>query len=189
MKSYPDRVTGTNAVIRWFLLVACCLFAIACGQEPPPDRLIEGRPFPRLVLHQFDDGERSIAEYQGRIVVLNVWATWCPPCRKELPDLERLHESLDPERFVVLGMSVDGNADIAQEYLLEHGITFENYIDLGGEIASEILEIRVYPDTFILSADGILLRKLVGERDWDDPGMIDALRSASHGDTSGLGGL
>lgn len=171
------------------LLVAVLLLSAACGQGPPADRLIEGRPFPHLLLHEFDGTVGSIEDYRGRIVVLNVWATWCPPCRRELPGLERLHARLDAERFAVIGMSVDGDADIAQEFLLDRGVTFRSYLDRGGDVADRVLGIRIYPDTFILSADGVLLRKFVGEREWDDTDLVGALEAAWRGDPGPLRGL
>lgn len=163
---------------------------VACAQGPAPDDLIEGRYFPPLVLHGFDgEPATSIADYRGRLVVLNVWATWCPPCRKELPSLERLQAQLGDETFAVVGLSVDNDADIAQEYLLERGITFPNFLDLQGRDAKRLLGIRIYPDTFIISPDGVLLRSLVGERDWDDPAVAGALRAAREGDTAALARL
>lgn len=169
----------------------CCLLPllVACDQGPPADRLIEGRPFPHLLLHEFGGDTRAIEDYRGRLVILNIWATWCPPCRRELPSLERLHARLDPEHFAVIGMSVDGDADIAQEYLFDRGISFKSYLDLEGKAAVAILDIRIYPDTFIISPDGVLLRKIVGERAWDDPGLVEALEAARKGDVSGLRNL
>ncbi len=157
-----------------------------CNQSPPADRLIEGRLFPHLLLHEFDGGVHAIEDYRGMLVVLNVWATWCPPCRKELPSLERLHARLDPERYVVIGLSIDDDADIAQEFLLDRGVTFRNYHDMGGAAAGNVLGIRVYPDTFVISPEGVLLRKFVGERTWDDPALVEALEAARRGDPEAL---
>lgn len=166
---------------------ACVLLTLtACNQAPPADRLIEGRLFPPLLLHEFAGESRAIESYRGRLVILNVWATWCPPCRKELPSLERLHQRLDTERFAVIGMSIDTDPDIAQEFLLDRGITFRNYFDREGDAAVNLLGIRVYPDTFILSPEGVLLRKIVGEREWDDPRLVEALEAAFAGDPRGL---
>ncbi len=168
-------------------MAALCSLLAACGQGPPADRLIEGRPFPYLSLHEFDgSATRSIEDYRGRIVVLNVWATWCPPCRRELPSLERLHGRLDPGHFAVIAMSVDSDADIAMEFLLDRGVSFKSYFDRDGDAADRVLGIRIYPDTFIISADGTLLRKFVGEREWDDPRLIAALEAARDGDPGGL---
>lgn len=173
---------------RTLLHVALCLLPMlaGCGQTPPADRLIEGRPFPHLLLHEFGGEARAIEDYRGRLVVLNVWATWCPPCRKELPSLERLHERLDPGRHAVIGMSIDADADIAQEFLLARGVTFRNYHDVDGAAADQVLGIRIYPDTFVISPEGVLLRKFVGEREWDDPVLVEALEAAGRGDVRAL---
>jgi thiol-disulfide isomerase/thioredoxin len=160
---------------------------VACHQAPPVDELVEGRLFPPLALEGFNgQAAGSIEDYRGRLVVLNVWATWCLPCRKELPGLERLHASLDPQRFAVLGMSIDREPDIAQEYLLQRAITFQNFLDREGATAKGVLGIRAYPDTFIISPTGVLLRRMVGERDWAQPAWVSILEAAYRGDASGL---
>ncbi len=181
-----DGNMNSAGIAAWLVLAVTLAAATGCNQKPPADRLIEGRPFPHLLLHDFDGAVRSIEDYRGRVVVLNVWATWCPPCRKELPSLERLHGRLDPGRFAVIGVSIDNDAEIAQEFLLDRGVTFKNYLDLGGASAGRVLGIRVYPDTFIISREGVLLRKVVGEREWDASGLVEALESAWQGDTSDL---
>ncbi len=195
MRSFPSRgaagraraigCRGSRPAAGWAIAALFGLLA-ACDQGPPADRLVEGRPFPYLTLQEFDGGTRSLEDYRGRVVILNVWATWCPPCRRELPGLERLHQRLDPDGFAVIGLSVDGDADIAREFLLDRGVTFRSYFDRDGAAADRVLGIRIYPDTFILSADGVLLRKFVGEREWDDPALIEALTAARTGDTRRL---
>lgn len=177
----------TGAAFR-SLIAPLCLVAVlsACGQTPPPDALVEGRRFPPLTLSNFDGSHESMERYRGKLVVLNVWATWCAPCRQELPGLERLHHKLDPARFAVIGLSVDSEGDIAQEYLLEQGITFKSYLDAGAALARRLLEIRVYPDTFIISPEGVLLRRIVGERDWDRPELVDILDAAAGGSSGRL---
>lgn len=180
-----DMANAVRILRRGVALLLLALLA-ACGQGPPPDDLVEGRYFPPLLLHDFDGGTRSIADYRGKLVILNVWATWCPPCRKELPSLQRLQARLGPERYAVLGLSVDTDADIAQEYLLERGITFENFLDVGAREARRLLGIRAYPDTFIISPEGVLLRSVVGDRAWDDPEIAEAIEAAFRGETEGL---
>lgn len=174
------RTVRRGAVLGLFALLA------ACGEGPPPDDLVEGRFFPPLLLHDFEGNTRSITDYRGRLVVLNVWATWCPPCRKELPSLQRLQARLGEERYAVIGLSVDSDPDIAQEYLLERGITFENFLDVDAAEARRLLGIRAYPDTFIISPEGVLLRSIVGDREWDDPEIARAIEAAFHGQTEGL---
>ena len=160
-----------------------CLAALlsGCGQAPPPDVLVEGRRLPALTLTNFDGTRASIDSYRGKLVILNVWATWCAPCRQEMPALDRLHRKLDPQRFAVIGLSVDAEGDIAQEFLRERGIGFRSYLDADAALARRVLEIRVYPDTFIISPDGVLLRRIVGERDWDRPDLPEILQEAAGG--------
>ncbi len=160
----------------------------ACDQGPPADRLRTGTAFPPLVLTGLDGQQVALDSFRGRVVVLNLWATWCAPCRKELPGLERLHQQLDPQRFAVIGLSVDSDLHVAREYLTELGISFANYIDRDRHIAGNVLGVRVYPDTFVLSRNGALLLKVSGEREWDAPGMVRMLEAAYNGE-SGLSDL
>ncbi len=172
------------------LILVLLPLLMACGRGPAGDDLVEGRFFPPLLLQSLYGEERkAIADYRGRLVILNVWATWCPPCRRELPGLQRLQDRLDPGQYVVLGLSVDDDADFAREYLLERGIVFENFIDAGGRDARRLLGIRAYPDTFVISPDGVLLRSIAGERDWDAPAVAQALEAAFAGDAAALAGL
>lgn len=167
--------------------ILCLAAALtACGQAPPPDALVEGRRFPALTLTGFDGSAEPLERYRGRLLILNVWATWCAPCRQEMPALERLHRRLDPARFAVVGLSVDADGDIAQEFLLKLGITFPSYLDADGALARRVLEIRVYPDTFIISPEGVLLRRIVGERDWDRPELPAILEAAAGGNPGRL---
>ncbi len=172
----------TAAAMRAFAASLCMAAALtSCSQAPPPDALVEGRRFPALTLSNFDGSRESLEQYRGRLVVLNVWATWCAPCRQELPGLERLHQTLDPARFAVIGLSVDAERDIAQEFLRERGVTFKSYLDKEAALVRRVLEIRVYPDTFIISPEGVLLKRIVGERDWGRPELPAILEAAAGG--------
>lgn len=163
------------------ILLCVAALLVSCGQAPPPDALVEGRRFPALTLDNFDGSHESLEQYRGKLVVLNVWATWCAPCRQELPGLDRLSRRLDPARFAVIGLSVDAERDIAQEFLRERGITFKSYLDADAALAQRVLEIRVYPDTFIISPEGVLLKRIVGERDWDRSELPAILEEAAGG--------
>jgi len=181
---------NNSVVLNFFTLpiaLTMTLLALsACNQTPPPDRLVEGGPFPSLVLTGFQGEKQALDAYRGRLVILNVWATWCAPCRMELPSLDRLNEALDEKKFIVIGLSVDSDRDIAIEFYQDRGIRFTSFIDQNQEISEQILGIRVYPDTFLISPDGKLIRRIVGERTWDDPAMVEALRQAYDGDQAML---
>ena len=160
-----------------------------CSESQPPDRLVMGQAFPPVTLLSIDGKEVPLSELRGRLVVLNVWATWCPPCRKELPSLQRLSHALDEQRFAVVGLSLDQDAVAVREYLHDKGVTYANFLDKDMGIAKHVLGMKAYPDTFFIAPDGTLLGRVVGAIDWDDPQMIQHLEAAYRGDDAGLRGL
>lgn len=162
------------------LLLASAAALAGCGQQGkmPPPALSEGRAFPEIALNFSGGNTVSTRSFRGKIVVLNFWATWCPPCRREMPGLERLSRSLDPERFVVIGVSADEDAFLAEEFLRQNQITFANFFDRGGKIARQ-LGMQVYPETFLIGADGILLQRVPGLQDWSSPAMVTQLEDIS----------
>ena len=166
-------------------LVAICLLLLAlagCEKSSPPSAalLVEGQAFPAFMLDFIAGAEGARQSLAGKTVVLNIWATWCAPCRREMPDLERLSKTLDPARFVVIGLSTDRDALLASEFLTRHGITFANYFDPNGT-ASRPLGLRVYPETFVIAPNRILLRRLTGLHEWTSPDMLRLLEDLDRG--------
>lgn len=161
------------------LVAAAFLVAVGgCGKrvEPAPAQPVEGRLFPPLKLDQ-SDNVLAARGFQDKMLVLNVWATWCPPCRREMPSLERLSRTLDPQRFAVVGMSTDQDERLASEFLLQNGITFANFFDKNGKLAREF-GLKVYPETFLIAPDGTLVQRVPGLREWDSPDIVAELEAA-----------
>lgn len=153
------------------LLCSCSRQDTAVATAPA---LVEGKLFPDIMLNYSSGAAISTHSFKGRLLVLNVWATWCPPCRREMPALEQLSKTLDPKRFAVVGISTDEDALLAEEFLRQTGITFTNFLDPGGKIAKSI-GMQVYPETFLISADGVLLRRMPGFQEWGSAEMIAQL--------------
>ena len=111
---------------------------------------------------------RTMADYKGQVVLLNVWATWCPPCRKEMPSIERLHRELGPEGLKIVAVSVDdpGATDKIKEFTKEFGLTFEILHDPSREIDKNY-QITGWPETFIIGREGTIRKKVIGEEDWN----------------------
>src|SRR3569832_1244355 len=126
-----------------------------CAQHTSPTYHLEsGQPFPFLNVSDLDGQAAVRAADRGKLVVLNVWATWCAACRKELPSLERLCRDLDERRFKVVGLSLDNDAHDVWEYLIDKGVNYANYIDPSMHTADNVLGVKVYPYTFFIGPRG-----------------------------------
>ena len=134
-------------------------------------QLLEGKAFPSFMLSYVLGESAGEPAFQGKVLVLNVWATWCPPCRKEMPSLQRLSQTLDPKRFAVIGLSTDEDSLLAIEFLKQGGITFSNFFDRNGKMSKQ-LGLKVYPETFLITPDGILALRVSGLQDWSSPEML-----------------
>jgi peroxiredoxin len=115
---------------------------------------------------------RELSDFRGKIVVLNFWATWCPPCVAEMPSLERLHQRFRDRGLVVLGVSVDTDAAEYQNFLRTYNITFPNYRDPEKRISTRYGTF-MYPETYIIDRQGRLVRKVIGAYEWDSPDILD----------------
>lgn len=177
---------------RWLLSLPLLLLFTACEKQPDAGttntHLAVGAPFPEVILPGLDRADLPVTDLRGKVVVLNVWATWCGPCRRELPSLQRLGEKLDPERFAVIALSVDDDKHLPREYLIDRDIRLVSYIDMDMAITREI-GVQVYPDTYLIGADGRMLLNIEGEREWDSALVVEALESAYAGDYLPLRGI
>jgi thiol-disulfide isomerase/thioredoxin/Tfp pilus assembly protein PilF len=133
-------------------------------------------------LQTLDGAPASLAEYRGKVLILNIWAVWCGPCRAELPSLDRLSQVLDPEFFAVAGVSIDRERAFTREFVTELGIEFPNYWDGEGRLTKEILAANVIPLTVIIDPRGEIVLGYEGARDWSAPELVAALGDLARGD-------
>ena len=159
------------------LIIALMLGLSACTEEAAPIAKT-GEKMPPFQLHSITgevvDSQKLFA---GKVVVLNAWATWCPPCRKEMPDLVRLSKLLPADKFMVIGLSVDNSLEDVKNFVSEQNVTFPMYWDEGGsKIANPILRTFRYPETYILNADGVIVEKVAGAFPWASPDVIAILK-------------
>ena len=134
---------------------------------------------------------KTIADYRGQVVLLNVWATWCGPCREEMPSIEALHQRYGPRGLKVVAVSIDdaGAEDAIRDFARQYGLTFELLHDASGDI-QRIYQTTGVPETFVIGRDGIILRKQIGMTDWSSPAsraVIAGLLGVP-GDTAALPG-
>jgi len=153
----------------WVVGVALTLL-VGCGDDKGSSVGI-GNKVDDVVLERLDGTKERLEAYRGRVVVLNLWATWCAPCRKEMPSLERLAGRADPAKIVVLGVSVDRERTLVTAYLEDNKITFARHFDAGGEGMRKAFRPRGYPETMVIDPKGVLRERVLGAKEWDAPGM------------------
>lgn len=111
---------------------------------------------------------RTLADYKGQPVLLNIWATWCPPCRAEMPSIERLHEKYGRKGLKVVAVSIDdaGSEAGIRAFARDMGLTFEILHDSTGQIQHAYQTTGV-PETIIIGRDGVIRKKIAAATDWD----------------------
>ena len=111
--------------------------------------------------------QKSLADYKGQVVLLNLWATWCGPCRSEMPSLEKLHQELGPKGLKIVAVSVDnpGMEGAISDFTKEFGLTFESLYAPDGKIRDDY-QATGFPETFIIGRDGVIRKRVIAATDW-----------------------
>ena len=113
----------------------------------------------------------NLNQYRGQVVLVNFWATWCPPCVEELPSLMTLQERMKGRGLVVVGVSIDVDGDAYHRFLKLHGINFVTVRDPEQKVAG-MYGTSGWPETYIIDRQGVLRRKFVGPVDWNAPDVV-----------------
>ena len=130
-----------------------------------------GGPTPSLTLSDDRGANHTLAAYRNRVVLVNFWATWCEPCREEMPALQALQNTLGKERLVVLTVNYGESAEKVQEFAHTIGLDFPMLLDRHTE-AAKAWQVRVLPTTFVLGQDGQIHYSAVGILDWGDAQIV-----------------
>lgn len=158
MKRCPARRAGLLLALGAVALTLACRPAvppspIPTPTPPPGAGILVGRPAPDFALNLFDGGVLRLSDLRGRWVVINFWASWCPPCREEMPDLQRAYEAFRGRGVVFVGVAMADALPDARRFAEEVGITYPVGLDEQGEIA---LAYRVFglPTTLLVDPEG-----------------------------------
>jgi len=128
---------------------------------------------PNISLQRLEGGKVDLKSYRGKWVLLNFWATWCPPCVEEMPSLENFYKKNKKNNMTVLAISLDkGDAKTVKAFVKKHGLTFEVFHD-PQSIASRPFHVSGLPSTFVLNPKGEVVAQAVGGRNWEDPVVVD----------------
>lgn len=158
-------------------MLVAVLLALAACDAPPAGEV--GAPAPAYRARTVDGDTVSLASLRGRTVLLNVWATWCHPCREELPVLQRLHEANEARGLTIVGVSVDalGAGEGITEFASRYGVTYPLWHDPDNTVSTIFQGIGV-PLSVLIGPDGTVLWKHLGPVRDNDPALAAALADA-----------
>lgn len=164
-------------------LVAAAL-PLAAAQEPSRNFIIHEAP--KLIAEiQFEDADgrsRSLNDFRGKIVLLNIWATWCVPCRKEMPTLDRLQTALGGDDFEVVALSIDRRMDVVHKFFAEVGIQkLAMYLDSSAKATRQLGAVGL-PTTLLIDREGREIARLIGPAEWDSPDIAAFISCVIAGD-------
>lgn len=158
-----------RSLCRGLLVLGCIVLLGACSESEEANPTVDLK---QLSVLSVTGQSQSLDAYQGKTLVVNFWASWCPPCVAELPALQRLQQRLPPGQFQVLLISVDADPLKAQQQLQQLNVSLPAFYDPQMQLANGLFQLQGYPETLILSSEGLLLERILGARDWDDPDVF-----------------
>lgn len=176
---------------KYILLAIMLLITILSGwgqtptiiPEPLKQKLLSqgfalaSTPFkaPIFSVKNLDSNQVSLSSLKGKVVFLNFWATWCPPCRTEMPSMERLSAELDKNRFTIMAVSQGEAPQKVKTFIETNGFTFPIYTD-ENNVTARLYGISAIPTTIIIDREGYFIALFKGGREWDTPEMVSILK-------------
>ena len=159
-------------IISFVLLFFCCIFSgtVIAGKEPL--HFVKGTPLaPEFSLEDVDGKRHDLKMYRGKIVIVNFWATWCPPCRFELPAMEKVWERLKDKGVVILGINVGEDEDTIFTFTADYPVSFPLLLDRDSSVTQKYPVIGL-PTTYVINPSGKLIYKAIGTRDWNEDALV-----------------
>ena len=161
-------------VALWIVTTACSVPENSeSGDVSGP--AVEGRLAPQFSVKDRSGQLHSLNDFRGKVVLVNFWATWCPPCIEEMPSMDSLQKTLDQEKFSIIAISVDDSWDSVDTFIKSSDLDLNIYSDFEGKVA-KLYGTHKVPETYILNKEGIVVRKILGEIDWTSPKVLSYLK-------------
>ena len=161
-----------------FLLIACLLLVVdqatAFDQSLHPVEPPE--PAPDFSLPDVNGDLHHMTDYLGKPVIVNFWATWCPPCREEMPSMNRAWQVVQNEDIAMLAINVGEDEDTVFTFTADYPVDFTLLLDESGEIVEQ-WGVLGLPTTLVVDPQGRIVYRAVGGRAWDDPALLDRVRA------------
>ncbi|MBI5436799.1 MAG: TlpA family protein disulfide reductase [Nitrosomonadales bacterium] len=160
-------------VFFWASAISATAFASTPGEVEIGGYLREA------TLHGFSGDTKKFSDFKGKPLIINVWASWCGPCRAEMGSLERLARRYGGKQFNVIGISTDDDGDAAVAFIKQSKTTFVNYLD-SKVFLENMLGASMLPLTVLVDANGRVLEKVRGAHEWDSPEFVEAIGKTFH---------
>jgi peroxiredoxin len=159
-------------------LILCVVALAACTRKEETKPALEGNPAPDFALSDLSGHKVRLSDLKGKVVLVNFWATWCPPCREEVPSMANLNRVMAGKPFQMLAISIDQEGKQAIEaFFSRAGVTLPALLDSNGAIG-KLYGITGVPETFIVDRKGVIMKKVVGGLDWSAPEVVAFLNDA-----------
>ncbi len=182
----PTPSTGySNRPYAYALVGVALLIGVAWMNQDRIQPVTTGTVAPDFEVENLDGGMARLSDHSGEVVLVNIWATWCLPCRTEMPSMERLYQELGEEEFEIMAVSIDaelGLLDAAgevggdiQAFADSLGLTFRMLHNPSGDI-QRLYRTTGVPETFLIGRDGIIYKEMAGGTEWDAPQHKELIR-------------
>ncbi|MFH1541914.1 MAG: TlpA disulfide reductase family protein [bacterium] len=157
----PDKMYR-KTIVYFFLFCLLIGVAFAMSKAPKPATDISDLDF---LLYDLKGEPHYLSDHKGKIIFLNFWATWCPPCRAEMPSMQKLQKYWNPEKYAMVAVNVGEDPEIVRAFMQDNNYTFPVLLDTTRKIARKY-QVTGIPVTFIINEEGQIAAREVGAREW-----------------------
>jgi len=160
------------------LLILCIITLTACSRKESSRPAIEGKPAPDFTVRDLAGKETRLSDLKGKVALVNFWATWCPPCRGEVPSMAELNRIMAGKPFQMLAISIDqGGKEAVEAFFRQTNTSLPAYLDSNGAIG-KMYGITGVPETFVIDRKGVIIKKIIGPLEWNSPEVVSFLNQA-----------
>lgn len=162
-----------------FLIFFFCFVGIVSATAQSPQEVAVGGTLREATLLGLNGPSRKLSEFRGKPLIINVWASWCGPCRQEMGSLERLARHSEAKNFALIGISTDDYPQAAKGFLLKTHASINHFIDVRLNM-EDMLGASRLPLTVLIDAQGRVVEKVYGAREWDSEDALKLIRKSFH---------
>ena len=177
-----DRRNLRSIIFFVFIIIVMAIVILLQGKDSflnlsNKPRVKPGLPAPNFTFPGLDGKMVSLTDFKGKVVFVNIWATWCPPCREEMPSMEKLYQELKGENFEILAVSIDTlGAKVVAPFMKEYKLSFPALLDPEGTIQN-LYGTTGVPESFIIGKEGNIEEIIIGPMDWSTPEVVRFFRN------------